>query len=35
MPNESQIAYAMELQACIVKPFGYAKLREKIRIPGE
>ena len=32
LPNESQIACAMEIQACIVKPLGYAELREKIRI---
>jgi CheY-like chemotaxis protein len=32
LPNETQIAYAMDIQACIVKPFGYPELRERIRI---
>lgn len=32
LPNETQIAYAMDIQACIVKPLGYPELREKIRI---
>ncbi len=32
MPNETQMAYAMDIQACIVKPLNYAELREKIRI---
>ena len=32
MPNETQIAYAMDIQACIVKPLGYPELRERIRI---
>jgi CheY-like chemotaxis protein len=32
LPNETQIAYAMDIQACIVKPLGYAELRERIRI---
>jgi CheY-like chemotaxis protein len=32
LPNETQIAYAMDIQACIVKPLSYATLREKIRI---
>jgi CheY-like chemotaxis protein len=32
LPNETQVAYAMDIQACIVKPLGYAELREKIRI---
>ena len=32
LPNETQMAYAMDIQACIVKPLGYAELREKIRI---
>jgi CheY-like chemotaxis protein len=32
MPSETQMAYAMDIQACIVKPLGYAELREKIRI---
>jgi CheY-like chemotaxis protein len=32
MPEETQKAYAMNIQACIVKPFGFAELRERIRI---
>jgi CheY-like chemotaxis protein len=32
LPNETQIAYAMDIQACIIKPLGYPELREKIRI---
>jgi CheY-like chemotaxis protein len=32
MPNETQMAYAMDIQACIVKPLGYSELRERIRI---
>ena len=32
LPNETQLAYAMDIQACIVKPLGYPELREKIRI---
>ena len=32
LPNETQLAYAMDIQACIVKPLGYAELREKMRI---
>ncbi len=32
MPSETQKAYAMDIQACIVKPMSYADLREKIRI---
>jgi len=32
MPNETQMAYAMDIQACIVKPLGYAELRDKVRI---
>jgi len=32
LPNETQMAYAMDIQACIVKPLNYAELREKIRI---
>ncbi len=32
MPTETQMAYAMDIQACIVKPLSYAELREKIRI---
>jgi CheY-like chemotaxis protein len=32
LPNETQIAYAMDIQACIVKPLSYSALRERIRI---
>ncbi len=32
LPNETQMAYAMDIQACIVKPLSYSELREKIRI---
>jgi CheY-like chemotaxis protein len=32
LPEETQKAYAMDIQACIVKPFGFAELRERIRI---
>jgi len=32
LPSETQVAYAMDIQACIVKPLSYADLREKIRI---
>jgi CheY-like chemotaxis protein len=32
LPSETQIAYAMDIQACIVKPLAYAELRERIRI---
>jgi len=32
MPDQTQSAYAMDIQACIVKPLGYADLRERIRI---
>jgi CheY-like chemotaxis protein len=32
LPNETQMAYAMDIQACIVKPLNYVELREKIRI---
>jgi CheY-like chemotaxis protein len=32
LPNETQIAYAMDIQACIVKPLGYSELCERIRI---
>ena len=32
LPNETQMAYAMDIQACIVKPLNYPELREKIRI---
>ncbi len=29
---ETQTTYARDIQACIVKPLGYAELRERIRI---
>jgi len=32
LPEETQKAYAMDIQACIVKPFGFGELRERIRI---
>ena len=32
LPSETQMAYAMDIQACIVKPLSYPELREKIRI---
>jgi CheY-like chemotaxis protein len=32
LPTETQMAYAMDIQACIVKPFSYSELREKIRV---
>jgi CheY-like chemotaxis protein len=32
LPNETQIAYAMDIQACLVKPLGYSELRERVRI---
>ena len=32
LPSETQTAYAMDIQACIVKPLSYSELREKIRI---
>jgi len=32
MPEATQTAYAMNIQACIVKPLSYADLRERIRI---
>ena len=32
LPNETQRAYALDIQACIVKPLSYSDLREKIRI---
>jgi CheY-like chemotaxis protein len=32
LPNETQMAYAMDIQACIVKPLSYSELREKVRI---
>ena len=32
LPEETQKAYAMDIQACIVKPLGFAELRERIRI---
>jgi CheY-like chemotaxis protein len=32
LPSETQRAYAMDIQACIVKPLSYPELLEKIRI---
>ncbi len=32
LPEETQMACAMDIQACIVKPLSYSDLREKIRI---
>ena len=32
LPDETQLAYAMDIQACIVKPLNYPELRERIRI---
>ncbi len=32
LPEETQLAYAMDVQSCIVKPISYAELRERIRI---
>ena len=32
LPTETQMAYALDIQACIVKPLSYPELREKIRI---
>ena len=32
LPSETQMAYAMDIQACIVKPLTYSELLEKIRI---
>ena len=32
LPTETQMAYAMDIQACIVKPLSYEELREKIRV---
>jgi len=32
MPEETQKAYAMDIQACIIKPMGFPELRERIRI---
>jgi CheY-like chemotaxis protein len=32
LPDETQLAYAMDIQACIVKPLAYADLRDRIRI---
>jgi CheY-like chemotaxis protein len=31
-PDDTQAAYAMDIQACLVKPIEYAELRERIRI---
>ncbi len=32
LPEETQLAYAMDVQSCIVKPISFAELRERIRI---
>ena len=32
LPEETQAAYAMDIQSCIVKPMDYPELRERIRI---
>jgi hypothetical protein len=32
MPEATQKAYAMDIQACIIKPMGFPELRERIRI---
>jgi CheY-like chemotaxis protein len=32
LPQETQMAYALDIQACIVKPLKYSDLRERIRI---
>ncbi len=32
VPEETQIAYAVSIQACLVKPHSYVQLREEIRI---
>jgi CheY-like chemotaxis protein len=32
LPDETQAAYAMDIQSCIVKPMDYTELRERIRI---
>ncbi len=32
LPEETQLACAMDIQACIVKPLSYAELRERLRI---
>jgi len=32
VPEETQIAYATNIQACLVKPQGYDELRERVRI---
>lgn len=32
MPSDTQIACAMDIQACVVKPLTYPELRERIRI---
>ena len=32
LPTETQMAHAMDIQACIVKPLSYSALRERIRI---
>ena len=32
LPDETQAAYAMNIQSCILKPMDYPELRERIRI---
>jgi CheY-like chemotaxis protein len=32
LPEETQAAYAMDIQSCILKPMDYSELRERIRI---
>jgi CheY-like chemotaxis protein len=32
LPEETQMACAMDIQACIVKPLSFAELRERLRI---
>jgi CheY-like chemotaxis protein len=32
LPTETQMAYAMDIQACIVKPLSYESLRDRLRI---
>jgi CheY-like chemotaxis protein len=32
LPEETQLAYAMNIQSCLVKPLSFADLRERIRI---
>ncbi len=32
LPEDAEVAYAMNIQCCLVKPLGYTELRERIRI---